>query len=589
MSKNAKRGELKSALLAAKSGLTTIFLLSAVLNILVLGGSIYMMMLYDSVLPSQSLPTLWSLFAMVFVVYLFQGLFDVLRSRMLGDVASLMDIRLSDRFHQLVHSGSLKQVGGVGTAADPLRDFDQVRNYLISPGPPALMDLPWIILFLGLLSLLHIWLGIVTLVGALVMVGLTFLANRLSKAPAEQALTTTAERRDLADEYRQHIEMIHSMGMGRRLWQRWTGSNNRYLDAQNSLSGVAGTLGGVSRVFRMFLQSIVLTVGVLLVLDGLASPGVIFASSIIAARALAPIDQVIAHWKNLAGARASWTRLEALLRAVPASPEAWTVLPDPVRSLTVEGVVLVPPGTQRVVVQGVSFKLNAGDALGIIGVSAAGKSSLARALVNIWQPARGTMRLDGAAYGQWNAEILGQHIGYLPQSVELLSGSIAENIARFNYPIDSAAVVAAAQAAGVHDMIVALAEGYDTQLGRHAVQLSAGQRQRVALARALFADPLLVVLDEPNSNLDAVGEAALDHAIAGVKARQGIAVVIAHRPNALARCDYVLIMKNGAAEAFGPKDEVMARYLKPQTDIGTVKSTRIMADGTSADAQEQPA
>jgi ATP-binding cassette subfamily C protein len=331
--------------------------------------------------------------------------------------------------------------------------------------------------------------------------------------------------------------------------------------SQRAASDVTGGLGSAAKVLRMMLQSAVLAVGAWLVINGQATAGVIIAGSILSARALAPVDLAIANWKGFIAARLSWRRLTKLLTAFPAQEEVMALQP-PTRSLAVEAVAALPPGGQKAVLQDVSFTLKAGNALGIIGPSASGKSSLARVLVGVWPAARGHVRLDGAALEQWNGEALGRHLGYLPQDVELMTGSVAQNIARFERDADPDAVIAAAQAAGCHDLIVNLPDGYETEVGEQGTALSAGQAQRIALARALYRDPFLVVLDEPNSNLDSEGDEALARAVAGVRARGGIVVVIAHRPSAIAGVDLVLMLREGRVQAFGPKDEILARVLQ---------------------------
>jgi ATP-binding cassette subfamily C protein len=330
---------------------------------------------------------------------------------------------------------------------------------------------------------------------------------------------------------------------------------------QARASDVAGGLGSIVRVLRMMLQSAVLGVGAYLVINQEASAGIIIASSILAGRALAPVDLAIANWKGFVAARQSWARLGKLLGAIKDPPEALK-LPAPRSQLSVEAASVAPPGAQKLVVVDSNFSIKSGTGLGIIGPSASGKSSLARMLVGVWQPARGAIRLDGAELGQWNAAERGRYIGYLPQDVELIAGSVAENIARFDPQTSDEAVIAAAKAAGVHELIVGLPQGYETQVGDNGSLLSAGQQQRVALARALYGDPFLVVLDEPNSNLDAEGEEALTKAILGVRSRGGIAVVIAHRPSALAGVDMVLVLARGRQQAFGPKEEVLAKVLR---------------------------
>lgn len=552
-------GQLALALGKSRRALWTVGLLSALLNILMLSGSFYMMLVYDSVIPSKSEQTLFALFAMISVIYVFQGLFDMLRGRMLADIGARMDRDIGQQLQKAMTNITLRMGRKPEAGADAMRDFDQIRNYVSGPGPGNLMDLPWIILYFALLTLLHVWLGVATLAGAIILIGLTLYADRKTRAPTDALARHASKRAAMLGEQQRHVEMIHAMGMEGRLWRRWNHNNNAYLAAAARLSHTAGLLGMSSRVFRMFLQSAVLTVGALLVLDNKATGGIIFASSIISSRALAPIDQLLGNWRGLATARSAWNRLEKLFAAAPAATLTTTELPPPVASLSVEKLAVVPPGAQRPVIQNINFRLSAGDAAIVMGPSAAGKSTLARALANIWQPALGAISLDGASLGQWDSDRLGVHIGYLPQSVELLTGTIAENIARFAEPLDSAAVIAAAKAAGVHDMIVAMPQGYDSFIGVEGANLSGGQRQRIGLARALYGDPFLVVLDEPNSNLDAQGEAALDQAIQGVRDRGGIALVVAHRAGAVARCNYALMLKEGMQVAFGPTEEIFAR------------------------------
>ena len=352
------------------------------------------------------------------------------------------------------------------------------------------------------------------------------------------------------------------MGMAGRINSRWGEANQAYLMSHQKASDVAGGFGSVSKALRMILQSAVLGIGAYLVIHEAASAGIIIAAAILVARALAPVDLAIANWKGFLAARQSWRRLNQLLTLLPAR-EAPMALPAPAASLMVEHASAVPPGGQKPVVQNVKFTLTSGQGLGIIGPSGSGKSSLVRLIVGVWPPAQGRIRLDGAALDQWSPEALGRHIGYLPQDVELFSGTVAENISRFEPNAASEAIIAAAQAARVHDLILSLPNGYDTEIGEQGHILSAGQRQRVALARALYRDPFLVVLDEPNSNLDSEGEEALTQAILGVRQRGGIVIVVAHRPSALASVDLVLVMAKGSAIGLGPKDEILSKVLAP--------------------------
>ncbi|MEL6239278.1 MAG: ATP-binding cassette domain-containing protein, partial [Pseudomonadota bacterium] len=367
----------------------------------------------------------------------------------------------------------------------------------------------------------------------------------------------------LAHDTRRHVETIRALGMSERMYNFWHAASTQLSAAQDKVTRTGSLLSGMSRIFRMFLQSVVLSVGALLYLAGEASGGIVFASSILAARALAPIDQAIAHWGSFTAARQGWARLDAVFAAVSDDAEVGTQLPAPSSALKVEKLAVIPAGADEPVLREINFSLEAGDAVGIIGPSAAGKTSLVRALVGIWAPADGSVRLDGASLDQWEPDALGVHLGYLPQHVELFDGTVAQNIARFEPEPDSEMVIAAARAASVHDMILALPEGYDTRVGAGAMQLSAGQRQRIGLARALYGDPFLIVLDEPNSNLDSEGEVALDAAIADARSRAAIVVLVAHRPSALRQVNKVLVLQKGRQSAFGDRDEVLARVVTP--------------------------
>jgi ATP-binding cassette subfamily C protein PrsD len=552
--------ELRTALMRSRSALLVVAVLSAVLNVLLLAGALYMMLIYDSVLPSNSVPTLIGLLAIVTVVYAFQAAFDAFRSRILLDIATSLDVSLTGRVQNAI--GYLSMRGRpTGDGLTPMRDLDHIRNFLSGPGPASFIDLPWVIFFLGILYLLHFWLGVTATVGTIVMVALTLIADRASRSRTERLTNMSGARNQMASSNQRHVELIHALGMQSSIRARWEQLNRSFLGSQQKLATVSGSLGSASRVFRLFLQSAVLSVGALLVIAGEATGGVIFASSILAARALAPIDMTISNWRSFTAARQGWIRLDQLL-LMTNPPSQTTLLPPPGESFAVERLALVPPGSQRPVIANVTFSLTAGDSLGIVGPSASGKSSLLKGLIGIWPPAQGNVRVDGAALSQWDAEMLGKHIGYVPQHVELLDGTVAENIARFEVSPDPADVIAAARSANIHDMILQLPEGYDTMIAGDGGVLSAGQRQRVALARALYKNPFLVVLDEPNSNLDAEGEAALNMAIASVRERGGIVIIVAHRPSTLAQINYILFVRDGRAEAFGPRDEVLEKVTK---------------------------
>jgi len=359
-------------------------------------------------------------------------------------------------------------------------------------------------------------------------------------------------------------------GMVGRIAKHWHELNRNFVATSGRASDVGGGLGAASKVLRLLLQSAILAVGAWLVINQQSTPGIIIAGSILGARALAPVDLAIAKWRGFVAARQSWQRLSKLLAHLPPKADPMPLKP-PSRSLVVQNGVVAPPGVQKVVCQDINFTLAAGKALGVIGPTASGKSSLARMLVGVWRPVRGTVRLDGATLDQWSSEALGRHIGYVPQDVELFNGTVAQNICRFEDPPDPDAIIAAAQAAGVHDLIINLPDGYDTMIGDHGSALSAGQAQRVALARALYRDPFLVVLDEPNSNLDAEGDEALTRAILGLRARGAVTVVIAHRPSAIAGLDFILVMAKGRQQQFGPKEEVLSRVIQPASAPRSLK------------------
>ena len=538
-------------------------ILSAVLNFLLIGGSIYLMLVYDSVLPSHSIPTLIGLFAMVIAVYVFQGVFDQMRQHILSDIGSSLERQMAVRVQTVMSELALRGHRAPGDGLSTMRDLDAVRGWLSSTGPAALIDLPWMLFFLAVVCLLHWLLALTTLVGALVLIGLTVVTDRATREPMRQLSQIAAYRNGVAENNLRHVEVLTALGMRGRMRDRWEQVNQLYLGANKQVSGSIARLGGIGRVFRLFLQSSLITVGAVLVMNGQASGGVIFASSILCGRALAPVDSVISGWRSFSAARSGWARLQKVFEQIPEAAATSVLLPLPAEALSVSQLFVAPPGSQRLTVSGVDFNLVAGEALGIIGPSASGKTSLARALIGVWKPVRGSIRLDGATLDQWDSDRLGLAVGYLPQTVELLEGSVAANIARFEVEPSSETVIAAAKAAGVHELIVGLPDGYETQVGADGQELSAGQRQRIGLARALYGDPFLVVLDEPNSNLDAEGEAALEAAIEGVRARRGIVVVIAHRPSALARASHVLCMRDGRAEMFGPKEEVLRAVTTP--------------------------
>jgi ATP-binding cassette, subfamily C, type I secretion system permease/ATPase len=577
----SQRSEIAEALSACRGAFISIGLMSGMSNILMLTGALFMLEVYDRVLPSRSVPTLVGLVILASGLYAALGLLDLIRARILVRIGARLDETLSGRVYETIVRLPLK-IGNRNDGLQPLRDLDSLRSFLSGSGPTALFDLPWLPVYLIICFMFHPYIGLAALFGAIILGVITLLTETMTRDPTRAATGFAMTRTALAETSRRNAEVLTAMGMTGRISVLWADANTKYLAAQQRASDVAGGFGSASKVLRMMLQSGVLAVGAYLVIYQQATAGIIIAGSILSARALAPVDMAIANWRGFVGARQGWKRLTDLLALLPTQALPME-LQSPTQSVVVENASVAPPGTDKVVVQDASLILQAGNGLGIIGPSGSGKSSLARMLVGVWRPVRGRIRLDGAALDQWSPELLGGHIGYLPQDVELLAGTVAQNIGRFSEPQNAEAIIAAATAAGVHDLIVGLPNGYETQVGESGTALSAGQAQRVALARALYGDPFLVVLDEPNSNLDAEGDEALSRAITSVRARGGIVVVVAHRPSAIAGVDLLLMMTQGRVQAFGPKDEVLskvlqrdgappARGLKVVPEVGAAKS-----------------
>ncbi|WP_407150130.1 type I secretion system permease/ATPase [Bradyrhizobium sp. ORS 86] len=572
-----RRSELGDALRACRSAFIGVGFMSCMINLLYLTGSMFMLQVYDRVLPSRSVPTLVGLVVIAAGLYIAQGVLDLLRGRILGRIGTSLDEALNARVFDTIIRLPL-MAGNRSEGLQPLRDLDNVRSFLGSMGPGAFFDLPWLPFYMAICFAFHWLLGVTALVGAIILVALTLITEYLSRAPAKDALTLAARRNDIAASSRRNAEVLVAMGMAGRMNQRWNDANEDYLTGNQRASDVAGGLGAVAKVLRMMLQSSVLAVGAYLVIHQEATGGIIIAGSILSARALAPVDLAIAHWKGFVAARQSWHRLNRLLQQMPARPEQ-TLLQPPTKRLSIEGVTMVAPGDQRVIVQDVSFTVEAGSGVGVIGPSGSGKSSLIRALVGVWTPVRGKVRLDGAALDQWSSDVLGRYVGYLPQDVELFGGTIAQNISRFDPDAKSDAIIAAAKEAGVHEMIIKMREGYDTQVGEQGSALSAGQAQRVALARALYGKPFLVVLDEPNSNLDSEGDEALTRAVRSARERGAIVVVVAHRPIGIEGVDQLLVLKDGRMQTFGPKDVVLGQVLQR---VAPPAPVRIVADAGAA-------
>jgi type I secretion system ABC transporter, PrtD family len=545
--------------------LTPVLVISSVYNVLLLSGSFFMLLVYDDVLPSRSVPSLVSLLIMVTVAYLFQAVLDVIRGRIMVHVGSLFMRSISDRVLDVISRYELGR-GALPNGTQIVRDVDTARAYLSGPGPLAILDLPWILVYLVILSIFHWSLGLLSLVGVLILVALMVVNNRMTEPLALETVRTGSRRVMLADSTLRNAETLKALGMARARQSEWHRIEEQYLGANDRFSYISSTIAGCTKAFRMLLQSGTLALGAYLVIEGDATGGIIIASSILSSRAVAPVEQVIAHWKGLVSTRQALARLRDHFSAVPYRVEPMG-LELPHKSLTVSNVSAAPPGTRTVTVADVSFQLSAGDALAVVGRSGSGKTSLARLVCGIWPTLRGAVRLDGATLDQWSNDQISRIIGYVPQSIELFEGTIAQNIARFSPDADRQAILDAAKAADCHELIVRLDGGYDYLIGPQGGGLSAGQQQRIALARALYGNPFLLVMDEPNSNLDFEGEAALGAAIMRARERGAIVLIIAHRPSVVAHASHIMVMGNGRVERFETREtfEERARRQVPAT------------------------
>lgn len=540
--------------------------MSGLINVLMLTGSLFMMQVYDRVLGSQSVPTLIALSLIAIAAYTFQGILDALRGRLLALIGERVDEVIGPKVYAAVTDLPLRLPRGAQESLQPFRDLDAIRMFLGGQGTLALFDLPWLPIYLLVMFLLHPVLGWVTVGGAGILIVLTILTEVWSKKPSQAAQQALSARNLAADAAQRNAEAVRAMGMLPALAERWQHQHDIQMQAQRRATFATGSLSVAARTFRMVLQSAMLGLGAYLSIRGQISAGTIIAASILSSRALAPIDLVIASWKGFQAARQGHQRLKQMLGLYPEAPETFA-LPAPQTSLAVDRLMLSAPGSREPIVKRANFALNAGQALGIIGPSASGKTSLGRGLVGVWAPLAGRVMLDGASLDQWDAVTLGQSIGYLPQDVQLFDGTLAENIARFQPDASSDAVIEAAVAAGFHTFAISFENGYQTRIGQGGAQLSAGQRQRVGLARALYGNPFLVVLDEPNSNLDSDGEMAVAAAIEGVRKRGGIAIVIAHRPSVISAVDMLMVMRDGEAVAFGPRDEILSKMVQNARNI----------------------
>ncbi|WP_439601611.1 type I secretion system permease/ATPase [Devosia sp.] len=569
MSNGARRESAVRALLR-RTGfpLLALGVMSLATNLLVLTGPLFMLQVYDRVLASRSVPTLVALFVLVAGTYAFLALLELLRSRMAARFAGAFEASLAPEvFRASLRTGLVP----LGLARpDAVRDLDTIRSYLAGPGPLALFDLPWLPVYLAIVFLFHPALGWLATGGALVATILLVINERLSGRPIAEASAAMALRQSLGDDARANAEPVFAMGMQDDVTARWRARSMALAEVQSRGSDVGALYASVTKSFRLLLQSAVLALGAYLAIRGELSAGLMIAASIVTSRALAPVEQVVAQWRGLTAARQALRRTEQLLATQP-SPAARLSLPDPQFTLEVRHFATGPDLHKPPLVSGVGFVLAAGEAMGVLGLSGSGKTSLARGLCGIWPVLQGEVRLDGSELTHFDPAQLGRRVGYLPQSVGLFDGTVAENIARFRADADSSTVLEAARLAGVHDLITGLPDGYDTRIGSRGAALSAGQRQRIGLARALYGDPFLLVLDEPNANLDFAGDNALTTALTAAKARGAVVIVIAHRPSAIAVCDKLIYLVNGRQSAFGAKEEVLRQVTAPAPRIEGVR------------------
>ena len=553
-----EESELKQTIIKAKKSIFMAGLFSMFINVLMLVPPLYMLQLYDRVLTSRSESTLYMLTLIVIVLFVTMGLLEVVRSRVLVKFGNRFANILSNRIFESTFELANKKPEAASSRL--MGDFTQLRQFLTGNGLFAFFDAPWIPIYIIVLFLFHPYFGFFAIFAAIILVAITFLNEYTTKEKMDNANTLNRDSMMQLEANIRNAEVINAMGMKTNVRKKWEEKYFGFLNAQNDASNKAGIWSNLSKTLRMFFQSMILGLGAYLAVNMELSAGMMIAGSIIMGRALAPLDLMIATWKGFSGARMSYKRIDQLLKDFPKNKE-YMELPAPKGFISVEGVYAKPPASNKYTLENLNFSINKGDILGVIGASAAGKSTLARIILGVWPVQIGTVRIDGADISQWDREHLGKYIGYLPQDIELFSGTISENIARFN-EVDSQKVIEAAMKAGVHEMILRLPEGYDTPIGTAGTVLSGGQRQRIGLARAIYDNPVFVVLDEPNSNLDEQGELALLKTVEELKQSGTTVVIITHRPNILKVTNKILIMNTGKVERYASTEEILGAVAK---------------------------
>ncbi|RKF16773.1 type I secretion system permease/ATPase [Roseovarius spongiae] len=552
--------EMRDARTRARGLFWSVAIFSSFVNLLMLTGPIFMLQVYDRVLGSRSEETLLSLAILMGFLFFLMGILDFARRRVLSRIAARLQHTLDARVFRAVLRRDARGTGPAG-ANNTLRDLESVQRFVGSPVFAAIFDAPWTPVFLFGIALFHPWLGILAVCGGAVLVFITVINQIVTRAPQQEATAAAWRADQMSEQLRGEAEMVQALGLEQNSHARWELQRRQALETGVNLSDWSGGLSITSKTFRLFLQSAMLGLGAYLVLQQELTPGAMIAASILLGRALAPIDMVIGQWAMIQRAHRGWRAVAELLAEFPPE-EPRTPLPRPKAHLTCAQVTVIPPGSRQPVLQGITFEVRPGTAMGVIGASGSGKSSLARALTGVWPAVSGKIRIDGAALDQYEAGALGRYIGYLPQRVQMFEGTIAENIAKMSLEPDGEKVVRAAQAAAAHDMILQLPDGYDTRVSAGGGTLSGGQMQRVALARAIYDDPVLLILDEPNSNLDSVGSNALNAAIRQMKADGRSVLIMAHRPAAIQECEMLLVLEGGKIRKYGPRDEVLAEVVQ---------------------------
>lgn len=562
--------DIDAALLRYRSLFWVIALFSGVINLLTVVPAIYMMQVFDRVMASRNEMTLLLLTVLALGLFLLSSLVEWIRGQVMIKMSVGIDLDLGERLFGVAFQKSLKEHNA--NPAQVLSDLNALRQFLTGSALIALLDLPWMPIFLIVTGLLHPWLGLFTLLGALILFCLAIWNEHATRKGLDEANQISVHSSKYVNSTLQNAEVIQAMGMLGNLQKRWAGLQQRLIGAQTTASDQAARISTITRLVRTAWQSLAMGLAMLLILEGQITGGVMMAAGFLISKAMLPAEQAISSWKQLDNAKASYRRLCQLLDEFPRQVERMS-LPAPTGAIRIERLVVTPPGSKRPAANGIDIALHKGEVLAVIGPSASGKSSLARAMVGVWPPSYGSVRLDGAEIGQWAPEALGPHIGYLPQDIELFDGTVAENISRFG-EADSTKIIEAATLAGIHDMVLRFPQGYDTPLGPGGLGLSGGQKQRIALARALFGKPALVVLDEPNSNLDDAGESALVAAIDALRKHGSTVILVTHRPNVLAVVDKLLVLQDGTQKMFGPRDQVLKALLPPAAQPSAAPSTQ---------------